>query len=280
MRSLVIAVSLLCAVSCARKEPAPAAMAVSTAAVAPAAASSSVSVATAGEPTQPVDRMIISEVTLSLRADGPARAAERASLLASSAGGYVLSRDSTSAEGAVARVGMVLRVPEAKLETFLVDLRRIGEVLDESRTGRDVTEEYSDTRAELGAKKKLEERLLGILGAAHSVKEMLEVEQELARVRGEADKLEGRTRYLENRADLATITLTIASPAQPVVPVAESVGSRLRNAISESCSLCFQVTTSLIVAIGALLPLLVPAGLGAFFYLRQRRAARKAMLSA
>jgi len=86
-RSLVIAVSLLCAVSCARKKPAPAAMAVSTAAVAPAAASSSVSVATAGEPTQPVDRMIISEVTLSLRADGPARAAERASLLASSAGG-------------------------------------------------------------------------------------------------------------------------------------------------------------------------------------------------
>jgi hypothetical protein len=224
--------------------------------------------------------MVVSEVQLSLRAEAPARAAERASGVAARSGGYVLSRDAASSEDTVVKVAMVLRVPAEKLEPVMDELRRTGSVLDESRTGRDVTEEFSDTKAELGAKRKLEERLLGILGAAKSVKEMLEVEGELARVRGEADKLEGRMRYLENRAAFATITLSISSPVQPIVPIAESLGSRLGNAFSESCSLCFQVTTSIIVAFGALSPLLVPAALGVFLYRRHRRAARKALLSA
>ncbi|HEX4338544.1 MAG TPA: DUF4349 domain-containing protein [Polyangiaceae bacterium] len=236
--------------------------------------------AATAEDVTPLGRMVISEVQLSLRADSPSRAAERASALASRAGGYVLSRDASSSENTVVRVAMVVRVPVEKLESVMGELRETGSLLDESRTGRDVTEEFSDTKAELGAKRKLEERLLGILGAAKSVKEMLEVEGELARVRGEADKLEGRTRYLQNRASLATITLSIVSPAQPYVPVAESVGSRLRNAFSESCSLGFQVTTSIIVALGAMAPFLVPVAAGLYLVLRHRRASRKAMLSA
>ena len=223
--------------------------------------------------------MVMSEIQLSLRADSPARLADRASLAATRVGGFVLSRDASSAEESVVRVAMVLRVPVEKLEATLVELRQGATVLDESRTGRDVTEEYSDTRAELAAKRKLEERMLVVLSSARTVKEMLEVESELARVRGDADKLEGRTRYLESHAALATINLSIVSPVQPSAPVAESVSSRLKNAFGESCRLCFQVTTGLIVAFGALSPLLVPAGLALFLY-RRRRAAQKALLSA
>jgi hypothetical protein len=52
---------------------------------------------------------------------------------------------------------------------------------------RGVTEGYSDTGAQLRAKRSLEERLLAIVASAKSVKEMLEVESELARVRTTSD---------------------------------------------------------------------------------------------
>jgi hypothetical protein len=271
--AVLAALCVVGTVACARNAPEAAAQP-APAASAAAASTASTSPAHAGE------RMVISEVQLSLRSEDPARAAERASGVASRTGGYVLSRDAVSTEESVVRVGMVLRVPAEKLESALVELRQTGKVLDESRTGHDVTEEFSDTSAELGAKHKIEERLLQILASAKSVKEMLEVEGELGRIRTEVDKLEGRTRYLQNSAALATITLSIASPAQPLAPVAESVASRLRKAFSDSCSLCFQVTTGLIIAVGAAAPFLVPALVAAFLVRRHRRATRKAFLSA
>ncbi|HEV8550313.1 MAG TPA: DUF4349 domain-containing protein, partial [Polyangiaceae bacterium] len=188
---------------------------------APTAAASAASPAPASEPVMPGGRMVMSEVALSLRAASPAKAAEAATAVAARAGGYVSSCDSTTADDVVVRVEMVLRVPAEKLEPTLAELRRQGHVLDESVSGKDVTEEYSDARAEISAKRKLEERLLAIVASAKSVKEMLEVEGELTRVRAEIEKLEGRTRYLENRAAFATIRLSLASPSQPAAPVAE-----------------------------------------------------------
>lgn len=276
---------MLCAtsaVACARKEPevlssAPAIAA--SAAPTPMSTTPATAAGAAAEPIRTGGRMVMSEIQLSLRSESPLRLADRASLAVSQAGGFVLSRDADSSEEAVVRVSMVLRVPVEKLEATLGELRQGGKVLEESRTGHDVTEEYSDARAELTAKRKLEERMLEVLSSARTVKEMLEVESELARVRGEADKLEGRMRYWESHTALATINLSIVSPAQPIGPVAESVSSRLKNAFVESCRLGFQVTTGLIVALGAVSPLLVPAGV-AFFLYRRRRMAQKALLSA
>jgi hypothetical protein len=275
-----VALCALTTVACARNEPSEASGAPAVAAsAAPAPVAPATAPGAVAEPTRAGGRMVMSEIQLSLRSESPAKLADRASLAATRAGGFVLSREATSSEESVVRVAMVLRVPVEKLESTLVELRQGAAVLDESRTGRDVTEEYSDAHAELVAKQKLEERMLVVLSSAKTVKEMLEVESELSRVRGQADKLEGRTRYLADHAALATINLSIVSPVQPGAPIAESVGSRLENAFGESCRLCFQVTTGLIVAFGALSPLLVPAGV-ATFLVRRRRAAQKALPSA
>jgi hypothetical protein len=64
------------------------------------------------------------------------------------------------------------------------------------------------------------------------------------------------------------------------LPVTESVWSRFRNAFDESCSLAVQMTTGLIVASGAALPLLAPAVLAFFLIRRHRRAQKRALLSA
>src|SRR5262249_11554786 len=120
------------AVGCARSErPAPGAPAVAASA-APAAPVTPQS-GGAAEPVRAGGRMVMSEIQLSLRSEHPARIADRVSLAVSNAGGFVLSRDASSADETVVRVAMVLRVPVEKLEATLAELRQGATVLDESR---------------------------------------------------------------------------------------------------------------------------------------------------
>jgi hypothetical protein len=54
-----------------------------------------------------------------------------------------------------------------------------------------------------------EQRLLGHLEKTGDLKDTLEVERELSRVRGEVEQLQGRLNLLKNRTVLATVILTL-----------------------------------------------------------------------
>lgn len=61
--------------------------------------------------------------------------------------------------------------------------------------------------------KKQENRLSEILKMATTVKDVLEVEKELGRVRGEIERLTGRMNYLEQSIEMSTISVDINEPA-------------------------------------------------------------------
>jgi hypothetical protein len=166
-------------------------------------------------------------------------------------------------------------VPARALEEVLSELRKTGTLLAETQSGHDVTDEYTDNEAQLRAKRRLEERLLAIVASATSVKEMLEVESELARVRTDIERLDGRTRTLSGQVAFATIRLTLVAPSQPVIVEAEVGSSRLRRAFAESGSVALHVVTGIIVVLGALSPFVAlgAAGLAVMSLLRRRRRA-------
>jgi hypothetical protein len=219
-------------------------------------------------------RKVISEATLSLRAEHPARAAEEAGRIAAEHGGYVATKETEQSNDTVVKVDMVLRLPAAALETSLAALRGRGTILSEAQSGRDVTEEYVDTEASLRAKRKLEERLLAIVERSQSVKDLLDVEQQLSNVRGDIERLDGHARALANQVAFATVHLSLSAPAQPLAEDAESAASKVLHAFAESGRVFVAVMTGMIVATGALIPLAIPA-LGlllAVRHVRKRRA--------
>jgi Ca-activated chloride channel homolog len=195
-------------------------------------------------------------------------------------GGYVESRKSEDTGSATVDVTMTLRVPAAVLDGALAELRKQGAVLSEAQTGRDVTDEVIDTDAELRAKRKVEERLLGIVQSAGGVKDLLAVEEELGRVRTDIERLDGRSRTLASEVAFATIHVSLVSPVRPVVASAESVWSRFARAFGESGRLSLEVLAGMIVLVGAVAPLAVPVLLVALAVatIRRRRAARVGML--
>jgi hypothetical protein len=127
---------------------------------------------------------------------------------------------------------MTIRVPEDSFLALVAELELLGHVQTKHLSGEDVTEEYLDLQARLNNSKRQEQRLLEILELAGTVEEVLEVERELERVRGEIEQMTGRLTYLENRIELATITVSLGEPE----PITQSWGIRdaLRTAFAGS----------------------------------------------
>jgi type IV pilus assembly protein PilA len=147
--------------------------------------------------------------------------------------GYVAQLSASAESGAEPAVVASLRVPADQLDICLAELKELGRVTEESQAGEEVTQQHVDLVARLKNSRNTEARLSGVLAQRSGpVKEILEVEKESARVRGEIEQMEAEQQNLEHRVSFATIDLKLAEEykAQLTLP-APSVGMQLRNAI-------------------------------------------------
>jgi hypothetical protein len=234
-----------------------------------------------------VARKVIRSAEVSLEVDSPARAQDELRQIAEQAGGYVerSERDVSADEGerAPARVSLVLRVPSDKLEATLARMKRLGRGAESERIGsEDVSEEYIDLTARIANQKRLETTLGALLTQASTVEAALKVHQELANVRTEIDRMEGRRNFLEKETDFAKISLTL-SALRPLVNVSlAEFGVSLRRAGADSLSLGAAVVLGGVRLLGVLAPIFVlfgAPGFGIWRFARRRQARFKAASS-
>ena len=112
-----------------------------------------------------------------------------------------------------------------------------------------------DLEARIKNQKALELQFLEIMKRAGKVEDALSVQTELAGVRTEIEKLEGRRRFLENQASLSTINITLQPPAQIVNATGFSYS--VRAAFSDGVDMAAEIVLFLIRAIIALAPILI-----------------------
>lgn len=122
--------------------------------------------------------------------------------------GY-LSEDNEYDYGYRIQHNVTIRIPSENFDNLLTSISQSVEEMDDQNISvRDVTEEYVDVEARLKSKKKVEERYLSLLSKAHNVGDILQVENELARIREDIERVEGRLRYLKNQVSLSTLRIT------------------------------------------------------------------------
>jgi type IV pilus assembly protein PilA len=147
--------------------------------------------------------------------------------------GYVAQLSATAESGSARVVAASLRVPADQLDVCLAEFKKLGRVTHESQAGEEVTQQHIDLVARLKNSRNTEERLNGVVQqrGGGPIKEILEVEKESARVRGEIEQMEAEQQTLEHRVNFATVDLKLAEEykAQLSSP-APSVGMQLRNA--------------------------------------------------
>lgn len=146
--------------------------------------------------------------------------------------GYIGELNTSTPPDAAKTFSATLRVPSAQLEPALAELKQLGRADQESQSGEEVTKQYVDLAARLKNSRASEERLLGVLrNNTGKVKDVLEVENEISRVRGEIEEMEADQRALQARIDFATITLSVTEEYKASLNGApSSSGTRLHNA--------------------------------------------------
>ena len=125
-----------------------------------------------------------------------------------------------------------LRVPAAELAAVLGELKSLGHVESEAQHGDEVTQQHADLVARLKNSRETEARLQDILRTrTGKISDVLEVEQEIARVRGEIEQMEAERTTLEHRVDFASVDLKLSEEykAQLGSPT-PSISTRFHNA--------------------------------------------------
>lgn len=222
-------------------------------------------------PPTPIERKIIRNADLQLESDSPEQAQQKITATAESKGGFVVeSQQSTSDARATTRdtVTMTLRVPAEKFAEALDEIRKqASRVVVETVKSDDVTEEFIDIDAQLKAKKSLEAQFLEIMKRANTVEDALEVQSQLAEVRGEIEKIEGRKRFLENQAALSTIKIRIQTPTA-FSTQSEGFGYRLKESLASGFDAAMNFILGLVTFLIAILPFLIFIVLPIYLVLR------------
>lgn len=144
--------------------------------------------------------------------------------------GFVAADNSGKSYNRIFR-NMTVRVPTVHFQDFISDVSE-GVAYFEQRdiSRQDVTEEFVDLNARLKAKRELENRYLELLQKAQNVKEMLEIERELATIREEIEARQGRLNYLQDQVSMSTVYLEFYKyTAETGVTV--SYGQKMANAL-------------------------------------------------
>lgn len=184
--------------------------------------------------------------------------------------------NSAPSDGAALSAYFTVRVPNDKFNTFIERIKGVGKVLRQTESQTDVTQEHVDLSARLENLRAEEKRLRTFFDKARNVKEMLEIETELSRVRGEVESLKAQVDYLERQAALATLTIELVEPSPIVQPSGDDWG--FADAVRDGLYGAAGVLQGLITVGIAALPILLLA-LFVFFVIRtslRRRAGRRA----
>lgn len=125
-------------------------------------------------------------------------------------GGYIASLQAAERRNAARELQAVLRVPAAELQALLADLKSLGRVESESSSAEEVTQQYVDLTARLSNARNTEQRLIDVLrNRTGKVADILEVEQEIARVREEIERMDAERKHMEGRVSHASVELRI-----------------------------------------------------------------------
>jgi hypothetical protein len=175
-----------------------------------------------------------------------------------------------------ARAVVELRIPVARMDEALTRVTDLpdGTVRSRETTAEDVTADLADLDSRVATQRAGLERVRALLARTGSLEEIVALEKELTRRQADLEAAQARAAVLHDRADLATVTVTLRT----VAPVASTGDGGFAAGFRAGGRALRRATVVTLTVFGALLPFLlvlavpaVPTGV----LLRRRARNRK-----
>ena len=168
------------------------------------------------------NRLIIKDAEIKLLVENSDVAIDRITQVVSDVGGYIISSRvwyKDWGDESYKYSNITIGVPADQFERSLSRLRGLAlRVTDEKATGEDVTDQFVDIQSKLENLQATRERVLGFLDQAETVEEALAINEELSKIEGQIEELQGRINYLSDRSAFSTITITIEPELPEILP--------------------------------------------------------------
>ncbi|PIZ57367.1 hypothetical protein COY23_01470 [bacterium (Candidatus Torokbacteria) CG_4_10_14_0_2_um_filter_35_8] len=163
------------------------------------------------------EQKIIKTGSLDVEVEDVSDTVEKVKDLAGSKKGFIQDSKFYTSDGKN-HATIIIRVPVKEFDNAINDIKKLAKVINEENiSGKDVTEEYVDLQARLKSFTEEEKQYLAILKKAKTVEDILKVTKALTAVRTKIESIEGQIKYLENKTDLATITVYISEEVGEVM---------------------------------------------------------------
>jgi len=182
-------------------------------------------------------------------------------------GGFVADASVQSGRNQLRSATLQLKVPSSRFDDLTQGLEPLGRLQFVNVAAEDVSEEFMDLTARVANGRRLEDRLVELLRTrTGKLQDVLPVERELARVREESERMEGRMRFLKMSAQLSTLSVNLFEPA-PIVashPGQSVIGEAFKTAWRNFVG----VLAGAIASLGFVVPVVV-LGWGALIIARK-----------
>jgi len=226
-----------------------------------------------GDKRPNIDRKIITNAEVFLILEDLDSGEKQLKDLITKNGGLIANSDLRGTSGSQRAGHWKIRIPVANFDAFKAKVEKIGNLERSSTNSSDVTEDFYDVEARLKNKKIEETRLIQHLEKSTAkLSDILEVEKELSRVRGEIEQMQGRINMLNNLTSLTTIDVSLREVKNYVPPTAASFGDDVNRTLSGSWSGLVNTGRKFTLSLVSLLPwipLLAIIGYLAYLILRR-----------
>ncbi|MGD9853679.1 MAG: DUF4349 domain-containing protein [Planctomycetaceae bacterium] len=203
----------------------------------------------------PVNRKIIYHAHLQIDVTNFGDAAAGVESIISQHGGFVASSRLGGQSGSTRSGQWTLRVPVQRYRSFVNELAHLGELRELNETSQEVSDEYFDLEARVRNKQQEEQRLLKHLDeTTRQLPEILTIEREISRVRGEVEQMQGRLKLLADQTSLSTVELAIAEIETFVPAVSPTFAIRITRAWNGSTETLLNVLQGIAVGVTAVFP--------------------------
>jgi len=212
-----------------------------------------------------VPRKIIYNATVELVSDNFSAADQKLMQLVRANKGYIAERNISGTAGAPRTGTWKIRIPVDNFDPFMDAIARLGELQTVHSDSQDVSEEFYDLQARISNKQVEEKRLIRHLEKSTAkLSDILTVEQELSRVRGEIEQMQGRLRVLANLTALTTVTVTIREVKDYVPPAPPTFTAQIARTFQGSLGRLSDFGKAVVLLAVALAPWLLVAAIVGF----------------
>ncbi len=225
-------------------------------------------------------RMVIYNADLHLEVKDYKSVHSKIELLVNEMNGYIVESNVYNHGENQMEGRLTVRVPQSFFNSFISQVGEMSEKVNHQNiTGQDVTEEYVDLGSRLKSKEVVEERLLQFMRDAKETKDLLQISSDLAVVQEEIEQIKGRMNYLENQANLSTVSMTLYEN-KVIVPEIDGSGlntwDKTKKQFMDSINFILGAVSGFFVFLIGNSPILLLLGLlGFVVYLFMRKIARQ-----